>query len=71
MMDYGDVVVCAPVTVPYVRRSDKSAAWWLGSALRITGAGRNGHVESNGLKLNLATPKALGGTGKEIGRAHV
>jgi acetyl-CoA acetyltransferase len=34
MMDYGDVVVCAPVTVPYVRRSDKSAAWWLGSALR-------------------------------------
>ena len=33
-MDYGDVVVCAPVTVPYVRRSDKGAAWWLGSALR-------------------------------------
>ena len=34
MMGYGDVVVCAPVTVPYVRRSDKGAAWWLGSALR-------------------------------------
>ncbi len=34
MMDYGDVVVCAPVTVPYVRRSEKTAAWWLGSALR-------------------------------------
>ena len=34
MMDYGDVVVCAPVTVPYVRRSEKSAAWWLGTALR-------------------------------------
>jgi acetyl-CoA acetyltransferase len=34
MNDYGDVVVCAPVTVPYVRRSDKGAAWWLGSALR-------------------------------------
>src|ERR1700750_2548892 len=33
MMDYGDVVACAPVTVPYVRRSDKGAAWWLGSAL--------------------------------------
>ena len=33
-MDYGDVVVCAPITVPYVRRSDKGAAWWLGSALR-------------------------------------
>ena len=23
MMDYGDVVVCAPVTVPYVRRSEQ------------------------------------------------
>ena len=34
MMDYGDVVVCAPVTVPYARRSNKGAAWWLGSALR-------------------------------------
>lgn len=34
MMDYGDVAVCAPVTVPYVRRSDRGAAWWLGSALR-------------------------------------
>ena len=34
MMDYGDVVACAPVTVPYVRRSEKGAAWWLGSALR-------------------------------------
>ena len=33
-MDYGDVVVCAPVTVPYVRRTDKSAAWWLGTTLR-------------------------------------
>jgi acetyl-CoA acetyltransferase len=33
-MDYGDAVACAPVTVPYVRRSDKGAAWWLGSALR-------------------------------------
>ncbi len=34
MMDYGDIVICAPVTVPYVRRSEHSAAWWLGSALR-------------------------------------
>ncbi len=34
MMDYGDVVACTPVTVPYVRRSEKGAAWWLGSALR-------------------------------------
>jgi acetyl-CoA acetyltransferase len=31
---YPDIVACAPVTVPYVRRSDKSAAWWLGTALR-------------------------------------
>jgi acetyl-CoA acetyltransferase len=35
MMHYGDVVVCAPVTVPYARRSDHSASWWLGSALRL------------------------------------
>ena len=34
MTDYGDVVVCAPITVPYVRRSDRGAAWWLGTALR-------------------------------------
>jgi acetyl-CoA acetyltransferase len=34
MMDYGDIVVCAPITVPYVRRSVKTAAWWLGTALR-------------------------------------
>jgi len=35
MMDYGDAVACAPVTVPYVRRSDKAAGWWLGSAMRM------------------------------------
>jgi acetyl-CoA acetyltransferase len=34
MMDYGDVVACAPITVQYVRRSERSASWWLGSALR-------------------------------------
>jgi organic hydroperoxide reductase OsmC/OhrA len=28
------------------------------------GLGRNGTVESDGLKLNLAMPKELGGTGK-------
>ncbi|ESK92110.1 organic hydroperoxide resistance protein [Moniliophthora roreri MCA 2997] len=28
-----------------------------------TGEGRNGHVSSNGLDLNLATPKELGGNG--------
>ncbi|KAF5346785.1 hypothetical protein D9756_010417 [Leucocoprinus leucothites] len=28
-----------------------------------TGAGRNGHVDANGLSLDLATPKELGGTG--------
>jgi acetyl-CoA acetyltransferase len=31
---YPDIVACAPITVPYVRRSDKSAAWWLGTAIR-------------------------------------
>lgn len=33
-MDYSDIVICTPVTVPYARRSDKGSAWWLGSALR-------------------------------------
>jgi acetyl-CoA acetyltransferase len=33
-MHYPDIVACAPVTVPYVRRSGKSATWWLGTALR-------------------------------------
>src|SRR5690348_3068628 len=34
MMDYHDIVACAPVTAPYARRSEHSAAWWLGTALR-------------------------------------
>ena len=33
MMDFGDVVACAPVTVPYVRRSERPAQWWLARAL--------------------------------------
>ena len=32
--DYRGVAVTAPVTVPYVRRSDKPAHWFIGSALR-------------------------------------
>ncbi|MBU0643812.1 MAG: thiolase family protein [Alphaproteobacteria bacterium] len=31
---YDGVVVCAPVTVPYTRYSDKTAHWWAGSALK-------------------------------------
>ena len=33
MMDYGDVVACAPITVPYERRSERPAQWWLARAL--------------------------------------
>jgi acetyl-CoA acetyltransferase len=33
MMDYGDIVACAPVTVPYERQSEKPAQWWLARAL--------------------------------------
>jgi acetyl-CoA acetyltransferase len=44
MMDYRDIVACAPITIRYARRSDKSAAWWLGSALRellnVSGLGK-------------------------------
>src|ERR1700752_2808748 len=31
---YNDVVLCAPVTEPYVRRSEHGAAWFLARALR-------------------------------------
>lgn len=31
---YDDVVLCAPVTVPYERYSQQSAHWWTGRALR-------------------------------------
>ncbi|PVX30841.1 thiolase family protein [Sphingomonas pokkalii] len=31
---YDGVVVCAPVTVPYQRFSDRSAHWWAGKAMR-------------------------------------
>ncbi|MEJ2624263.1 MAG: thiolase family protein [Pseudolabrys sp.] len=31
---YDDVVVCAPVTVPYERFSRRSAHWWTGKAMR-------------------------------------
>lgn len=35
---YGDVVVCAPVTLPYQRYSTESAHWWIGRALKaLTG----------------------------------
>lgn len=33
MTAYGDAVACAPITVPYVRRSEKGASWWLARAL--------------------------------------
>jgi len=43
---YDGAVVCAPVTVPYVRYSHESAHWWAGRALqglaRKTGLGPAG-----------------------------
>ena len=40
-MGYDDVVLCAPVTVPYRRYSINSAHWWIGRALQalVTTAG--------------------------------
>ena len=40
---YDGVVVCAPVTVPYVQYSIESAQWWLGRALR-------GLVQASGIR---------------------
>lgn len=34
---YDDVVLCAPVTVPYARFSHQTAHWWAGQALRALG----------------------------------
>lgn len=34
---YDDVVLCAPVTVPYARFSQQTAHWWAGQALRALG----------------------------------
>ncbi len=34
---YDGVVICAPVTIPYVRYSIESAQWWIGRALRALG----------------------------------
>ncbi len=43
--DYQSVAVACPVTVPYVRRSDRAAHWFIGSALRAlldsSGLGKN------------------------------
>lgn len=43
---YDDVVLCAPVTVPYERYSQQTAHWWAGRALRgladVTGLGPGG-----------------------------
>jgi acetyl-CoA acetyltransferase len=33
-LGYDDIAVCCPVTEPYVRRSEKGAAWFLARALR-------------------------------------
>ena len=33
-LGYDGIVAAAPVTIPYERRSDKSAHWWIGKALR-------------------------------------
>ena len=48
--DYGDVVLCAPVSVPYRRYSVNSAHWWIGRALRsLTQAAGLGRQDIDGL----------------------
>ncbi|MGO3132446.1 MAG: thiolase family protein, partial [Alcaligenes sp.] len=32
-LGYDDVVLVAPVTIPYERHSEQTAHWWLGAAL--------------------------------------
>jgi acetyl-CoA acetyltransferase len=46
---YDGVVICAPVTVPYVRYSDKTAHWWAGAALaELAGKTRLGPDDIDG-----------------------
>ena len=56
MTGYGDIVLACPVTEPYVRRSDRSATWWLGRALaRLLDASGLGKAEIDGLCLSSFT----------------
>ena len=53
---YGDVVVTAPVSVPYVRFSDKRANYWLGSALAmVCNASGIAHADIDGLSISSFT----------------
>lgn len=51
--DYKGVAVACPVTVPYVRRSDKSAHWFIGRALaRMIAAAGIGKNDVDGLAIS-------------------
>lgn len=53
---YRDVVLAAPVSIPYVRFSDKSANYWLGRALAaLAKAGGLSHTEFDGLSVSSFT----------------
>ncbi len=56
MTGYGDIVLACPVTEPYVRRSDRSATWWLGRALaRLLDASGLRKTDIDGLCLSSFT----------------
>ncbi|MEE9272721.1 MAG: thiolase family protein [Robiginitomaculum sp.] len=50
---YGDVVVTAPISVPYIRFSDKRTNYWLGCALaQVCQASGLRHTEIDGLSIS-------------------
>src|SRR5262249_40649996 len=53
---YDDVVVCAPVTIPYRRYSTNTAHWWIGRALHaLTGQVRLRPKDLDGLSVSSFT----------------
>lgn len=64
VLDYRDVVIAAPVTVPYERFSIRPAQWWAGQALRkLAEAARCDHKDFDGFSLasfTLAPDTAVG-----------
>ncbi|WP_460274449.1 thiolase family protein [Celeribacter sp. ULVN23_4] len=61
---YDDVVIAAPVTVPYTRYSERPAQWWAGQALKaLAQAAGCDHREIDGLSVasfTLAPDSAIG-----------
>lgn len=67
---YDGVVICAPITVPYVRFSPETAHWWAGAALaRLAQATRLGPQDIDGFSFSSfsAAPDTVVGLTQHLG----